>query len=122
LAPSHATVPQEQAEALGGSFEAPLREAVRAVRGAKAVMGDRAAALGALQQARAEVDAKRTKLAKLRGTPGIKARARAHDAAFRSGRPPGRFQLLLYLHLPCTAWHCQLVRILIVICVSACTM
>ena len=42
------------------------------VRSAKAVMADRSLALGALQQARADVDAKRTKLAKLRGTPGIK--------------------------------------------------
>ena len=66
---------QEQAESLHGSFEAPLREAVRAVRGAKGVMGDRSAALAALQAARAEVDGRRTKLAKLRGTPGIKARA-----------------------------------------------
>ena len=63
---------QEQAGSLGASFEAPLKEYVRMVRSAKAVMADRSLALGALQQARADVDAKRTKLAKLRGTPGIK--------------------------------------------------
>ncbi|BDA48046.1 Sorting nexin-2 [Coccomyxa sp. Obi] len=63
---------QDQAGQLGVSFEAPLREYVRMVKSAKAVMADRSLALGALQQARADVDAKRTKLAKLRGTPGIK--------------------------------------------------
>ena len=76
---------QEQAEALGASFEAPLKEAVRAVRAAKAVMADRSHALATLQHARGEVDAKRTKLAKLRGTPGIKAR----------GRPPPFMALLV---------------------------
>ena len=63
---------QDQAGQLGVSFEAPLREYVRMVKSAKAVMADRSLALGALQQSRADVDAKRTKLAKLRGTPGIK--------------------------------------------------
>ncbi len=63
---------QDQAGQLGVSFEAPLREYVRMVKSAKAVMADRSLALHALQQARADVDAKRTKLAKLRGTPGIK--------------------------------------------------
>ena len=42
------------------------------VKSAKAVMADRSLALGTLQNARSDVDAKRTKLAKLRGTPGIK--------------------------------------------------
>ena len=42
------------------------------VKSAKAVMADRSLALGTLQSARSDVDAKRTKLAKLRGTPGIK--------------------------------------------------
>ncbi|KAK9806881.1 hypothetical protein WJX72_006093 [[Myrmecia] bisecta] len=63
---------QEQANQLTTSFEAPLRESVRMVKSAKAVMADRSNALAALQQARADVDSKRTKLAKLRGTPGIK--------------------------------------------------
>ena len=48
------------------------------MRSAKAVMGDRSAALAALQAARAEVDSRRTKLAKLRGTPGIKARRKPY--------------------------------------------
>ena len=63
---------QKQAEALGGSFEAPLRGSVRAVKAAQAVMADRGAALAAVQQARAEVDAKRGRLTKLRGVAGIK--------------------------------------------------
>ena len=64
--------PQRQAEELGSSFEAPLRESVRAVKAAQAVMADRGAALATVQQARAEVDAKRAKLTKLRGVAGIK--------------------------------------------------
>lgn len=63
---------QKQAEQLISSFEAPLKEFVRAVKSAKSVMTDRSTALGLLQQARFEVDTKRTKLAKLRGTAGIK--------------------------------------------------
>ena len=42
------------------------------VKSAKAVMADRSLALSTLQSARSDVDGKRTKLAKLRGTPGIK--------------------------------------------------
>ena len=67
-----AAVEQKQAEALGASFEAPLRESVRAIKSAQAVMADRGAALAAVQQARADVDAKRGKLTKLRGVAGIK--------------------------------------------------
>lgn len=63
---------QKQSEQLMTTFEAPLKEFVRAVKSAKSVMTDRSTALGLLQQARFDVDAKRTKLAKLRGTAGIK--------------------------------------------------
>ena len=63
---------QEHATRLSFQFEAPLKEFVRTVKSARAVMVDRSQALTALQQARIDVDAKRTKLAKLRGTPGIK--------------------------------------------------
>lgn len=42
------------------------------VKSAKAVMADRSLALSTLQGARSDVDSKRTKLAKLRGTPGIR--------------------------------------------------
>ena len=63
---------QEHADSLTFSFEAPLKEYVRMVKSAKAVMADRSLALSTLQSARSDVDGKRTKLAKLRGTPGIK--------------------------------------------------
>ncbi len=63
---------QEHADHLTFSFEAPLKEYVRMVKSAKAVMADRSLALSTLQSARSDVDGKRTKLAKLRGTPGIK--------------------------------------------------
>ena len=68
-------VAQEHADSLTFSFEAPLKEYTRMVKSAKAVMADRSLALGTLQNARSDVDAKRTKLAKLRGTPGIKVRS-----------------------------------------------
>jgi hypothetical protein len=41
---------QEQAEALVSSFEAPLKEFVRLVKSAKAVMADRSSALQAAHQ------------------------------------------------------------------------
>ena len=47
------------------------------MKSCKATMADRALALGALQTARADVAAKRSKLMKLRGTPGIRVRARS---------------------------------------------
>lgn len=48
------------------------QEFVRLVKSCKATMADRALALGSLQTARADVAAKRSKLMKLRGTPGIR--------------------------------------------------
>ena len=65
---------QVQADALGASFEAPLKEFVRLVRSAKAVMADRSAALSALQHAKVDMETRRGKLLKMRGVPGIKAR------------------------------------------------
>ncbi|KAL4452515.1 hypothetical protein ABPG75_008177 [Micractinium tetrahymenae] len=62
----------ESSEGLAASFEAPLKEFVRTVRAVKKVMADRSGALAALQQARSDVDARRQRLAKLRGTPGIR--------------------------------------------------
>ena len=41
---------QKQSEQLVSSFEAPLKEFVRAVKSAKSVMTDRSTALGLLQQ------------------------------------------------------------------------
>ncbi|EIE27299.1 Vps5-domain-containing protein [Coccomyxa subellipsoidea C-169] len=92
---------QEQAGSLGVTFEAPLKEYVRMVRSAKAVMADRSLALGALQQARADVDAKRTKLAKLRGTPGIKEEKRSeverelNDAQHRVEAAKDTYELIV---------------------------
>ncbi|KAF8058870.1 SNX1 [Scenedesmus sp. PABB004] len=57
-------------EALGARFEAPLKEAVRSVRSATAVCNDRALALGAHLAAKQDLDAKKVRWAKLRGTPG----------------------------------------------------
>lgn len=54
------------------AVEAPLKEAVRALREVKATMEDRSRALSALSQAQADVDAKRSRLTKLRGTPGVR--------------------------------------------------
>ncbi len=44
------------------------------MKSAKATMADRGLALGALHTARSDVAAKRSKLMKLRGTPGIRVR------------------------------------------------
>lgn len=57
-------------EALGSKFEAPLKEAVRSVRSVTAVCQDRALSLAAHINAKHDVDAKKVKWAKLRGTPG----------------------------------------------------
>lgn len=59
-------------ESLARSFEAPLKEFVRMVRAANKVAAERSAALAAYQQGRADVDAHRARLAKVRGTPGIR--------------------------------------------------
>lgn len=81
------SVVQEHADSLIFSFEAPLKEYVRMVKSAKAVMADRSLALSTLQSARSDVDAKRTKLAKLRGTPGIKACPALHPCSLGHGNP-----------------------------------
>lgn len=62
----------ETSESLARSFEAPLKEFVRMVRAANKVAAERSAALAAYQQVRADVDAHRARLAKVRGTPGIR--------------------------------------------------
>jgi sorting nexin-1/2 len=63
---------REQSASLSTSFEAPLKEFVRLVKSAKATMADRGLALAALHTARSDVAGKRSKLMKLRGTPGIR--------------------------------------------------
>jgi Vps5 C terminal like len=58
-----------------------VQEFVRLVKSCKATMADRALAMGTLQTARADVAAKRSKLMKLRGTPGIRVRRHPHIAS-----------------------------------------
>ena len=53
------------------------------MRSARVTMADRSVALSALQAARGEVENRRSKLMKLRGTPGIRVRH------CRPTRPPG---------------------------------
>ncbi|KAF6250693.1 Vps5 C terminal like-domain-containing protein, partial [Scenedesmus sp. NREL 46B-D3] len=57
-------------EALAARFEAPLKESVRSVRAVTAVCNDRALALATHMAAKHDVDAKKVRWAKLRGTPG----------------------------------------------------
>lgn len=67
-----ATVCRRSQDELARSFEAPLKEAARWVRAAKKAMEARSEALAARGAARSDVDAKRTRLARLRGTPGMR--------------------------------------------------
>lgn len=58
-------------EELARSFEAPLKEFSRAIKSAKKAMADRSSALAAYHRGQGEVESRRVRLAKLRGTPGI---------------------------------------------------
>ena len=51
-----------------------MQEFVRLVKSARVTMADRSVALALLQAARGEVEGRRAKLMKLRGTPGIRVR------------------------------------------------
>jgi sorting nexin-1/2 len=66
-----AGVSKRSSEELAASFEAPMKEFMRSVRAAKKAMADRSEALAARQAARADVDAKRARLTRLRATPGL---------------------------------------------------
>lgn len=66
------SVCQKASESLSRSFEAPMREFLRQVKSAKKAMSDRSEALAAKRAARNEVDARRGRLARLRGTIGIR--------------------------------------------------
>ncbi|GBF87488.1 sorting nexin [Raphidocelis subcapitata] len=59
-----------QVTQLAARFEAPIREAVRFVRAAVNVCTDRGNALAAMQGAKHDLDSKKVRYAKLRGTPG----------------------------------------------------
>ena len=54
-----------------------VQEFVRLVKSARVTMADRSVALAALQAARGEVEGRRSKLMKLRGTPGIRVGRRS---------------------------------------------
>jgi len=66
-----AGISRRSSEELAASFEAPMKEFMRSVRAAKKSMSDRSDALAARQAARADVDAKRARLTRLRATPGL---------------------------------------------------
>ena len=66
-----AAISRRSSEELAASFEAPMKEFMRSVRAAKKAMSDRSDALAARQAARADVDAKRARLTRLRATPGL---------------------------------------------------
>ena len=61
----------QSSQELATTFEAPMKEFMRAVHAAKKAMSDRSDALAARQSARADVDAKRSRLTRLRATPGL---------------------------------------------------
>ncbi|KAK9861214.1 hypothetical protein WJX84_000325 [Apatococcus fuscideae] len=67
-----AKLSKEQADALSLSFEEPLKECVRTVRSAKKVIADRSSALLVLQQAKMDLDAKRTRSSRLRSSVGVR--------------------------------------------------
>ena len=62
----------ESSHRLLRAFEAPMKEFMRSVRSAKKAMEERAEALAARERARAEVDAHRARLTRIRNTPGMK--------------------------------------------------
>lgn len=67
-----ADVCRRSSENLAKSFEAPMKEFMRSVRAAKKAMLERSDALAARNAARADVEARRARLTRLRSTPGMK--------------------------------------------------
>ncbi|KAG2492390.1 hypothetical protein HYH03_009336 [Edaphochlamys debaryana] len=67
-----AALSRSRSEALAVEFAAPLKEFARTIKSVQTAMGDRAAALAAYSQAKSDLDSKKVRLAKLRGTPGLK--------------------------------------------------
>jgi len=63
---------RQRADVMAATFEAPLKEFSRTIRCVQVAVADRATALGAYVQAKGDLDGKKVKLAKLRGTPGLK--------------------------------------------------
>lgn len=66
-----AAASKRRSDALSISFEAPLRELARGVKCVQAAFHDRSLALSAYVQVKGDLDGKKVKLAKLRGTPGL---------------------------------------------------
>eukprot|EP01024_Parvocaulis_polyphysoides_P016853 TRINITY_DN17476_c0_g1_i1.p1 TRINITY_DN17476_c0_g1~~TRINITY_DN17476_c0_g1_i1.p1 ORF type:complete len:408 (+),score=79.78 TRINITY_DN17476_c0_g1_i1:90-1313(+) len=62
----------EHADKMYATFEAPLKEFYRMVRSVKQTMTDRATALTQVSQAKADMEAKNAKVARCKGTPGIR--------------------------------------------------
>lgn len=67
-----AALSKARSEAMAAEFQAPLKEFTRTIKSVQAAMADRAAALAAYSQAKSDLDSKKVRLAKLRGTPGHK--------------------------------------------------
>ncbi|GLC46599.1 hypothetical protein PLESTB_001222000 [Pleodorina starrii] len=67
-----AALSRSRSETMAAEFAAPLKEAARTIKSVQGAMADRAAALSAYSQAKSDLDSKKVRLAKLRGTPGLK--------------------------------------------------
>jgi len=67
-----AKITTDQNRDLAIAFEAPLKEACMLVKSVKNVMADRSSALSMYQQYKQDAWAKRNKVTKLKGTPGVK--------------------------------------------------
>ncbi|PNH00419.1 Sorting nexin 1, partial [Tetrabaena socialis] len=67
-----AALSRARSEAMAVEFAAPLKEFARTIKAVQAAMADRTAALSAYSLAKSDLDLKKVRLAKLRGTPGLK--------------------------------------------------
>jgi len=85
------------ADRLTATVATPLAACVRSVRSARAAMGDRGMAGGALAAARNDVDARRARLTRLRGTPGTREdKVRETGERERERERTGCLSLLLF--------------------------
>eukprot|EP01024_Parvocaulis_polyphysoides_P048524 TRINITY_DN4632_c0_g1_i1.p1 TRINITY_DN4632_c0_g1~~TRINITY_DN4632_c0_g1_i1.p1 ORF type:complete len:418 (-),score=62.98 TRINITY_DN4632_c0_g1_i1:216-1442(-) len=62
----------EHSDKMNSTFEAPLKEFYRMVKSVKQVMNDRSNALTQVSQAKTDMENKNAKVARLKGTPGIR--------------------------------------------------
>mmetsp|Transcript_17343 Transcript_17343/g.29662 ORF Transcript_17343/g.29662 Transcript_17343/m.29662 type:complete len:437 (-) Transcript_17343:572-1882(-) len=63
---------RQRADALALEFEAPFKEFARTIKSVQVAMADRASALSLYSQAKSELESRKARLAKVRGTPGLK--------------------------------------------------